>query len=88
MKSQRRQYSRIKCHSHCQLMDRDGNTYQGLLGDISLGGALVKVNGDTPLQIGDLCDLMFSKKSAVFPLKRTGKIIRSGSRNMGISFIT
>ena len=82
-----RHHSSIKCFSYCLLMGRDGNTYEALLGDISLGGALVKVSGDTHLQPGDLCDLMLSAKLSAFPLKRAVKIVRRDSENMGVRFL-
>ena len=88
MGSEKRLHSRTKYYSGCIVMDRDSNTYEALLGDISLGGALVKVNSGTHLHVGDLCDLMLSDSSAVFPLKRTGKIVRYDSENMGVSFLS
>jgi hypothetical protein len=69
-------------------MSSEGNAYDALLGDISLGGALVRVNSDTHLRVGDLCDLMLSDKQALIPLKRTGKIVRFDSKYMGVSFLS
>lgn len=83
-----REHSRIKCESHCILMEPDGSFYEVLLEDISLGGALVEVKCDTRLRVGDLCDLMLSDNSAVFPMKRTGRIVRFDSkRNVGVCFL-
>lgn len=80
-------HSRMKLHLHCHL-DHGGNTYYGLLEEISLGGALVKVDDYTPLKIGDLCELVLCKKSVLFHLKRTGKIVRLDSeRTMAVSFL-
>jgi hypothetical protein len=87
MGSQKRLHSRTKCYSYCRIMCRDGNIYEALLGDISLGGALVKVSSDTHLHVGDLCDLMLSDNSALFPLKHTVKIVRFDSQNMGVCFL-
>lgn len=88
MDSQKRLHSRTKCYSYCLVMGRDGNSYEALVGDISLGGALVRVNNDTHLQIGEVCELMFSDKPTLFPLKRTGKIVRFDSKYIGISFLS
>jgi hypothetical protein len=88
MGSQKRLHTRMKFHFSCLLMGRDGNTYDALIGNISLGGALIRVNSDTHLQVGDMCEIVFSEKPALFPLKRTGKIVRLDSeRNMGVSFL-
>jgi hypothetical protein len=88
MASEKRLHSRAKCYTGCIVMGHDGNTCEALVGDISLGGALVRVNGDTHLQVGDVCELMFSDKSALFPLKRVGKIARYDSGSMGVSFLS
>ena len=89
MESQKRLHSRTKYYTYCLVICRDGNSYDALLGDLSLGGALVRVNGDTHLQVGDLCELMLSDKPALFPLKRTGKIVRFEPENyIGVSFIS
>jgi len=88
MASEKRLHSRAKCYTCCLVMGRDGNAYEALVGDISLGGALVRVNSDTRLQAGDVCELMFSDKTALFPLKRVGKIARYDSGSMGVSFLS
>jgi hypothetical protein len=83
-----RLHTRMKFHFYCLVMGRDGGTYEALIGDISLGGALIRLNSDTHLQVGDLCEIMFSEKPALFPLKRTSKIVRLDSeRSMGVSFL-
>lgn len=83
----RRKHFRIKFEIQCTLMEHDGNSYEALLDDISLSGALLKVNADTHFQIGDLCDLMLSEKSAAFPIKHTGKIVRVDSGMIGVNFL-
>jgi hypothetical protein len=80
-------HSRIKLHLHCHL-DHGSNTDYGLLEEISLGGALVKVDDDTHLKIDDLCELVLGNNSAIFHLKRKSKIVRFESeRTMAISFL-
>ena len=88
MGSKERHHSRIKFESQCLLMGHDGDTYEALLDDISLSGALVQVSDETHFQIGDMCDLMLSDESAEFPIKRTGKIVRLDSEMIGVSFLT
>lgn len=84
----KRLHSRMKLHINCHLTDHGGNTYHGLLEEISMGGALVKVDEDTSLKIGDLCELMLGANSVLFHLKRTGKIVRFESeRTMAVSFL-
>jgi len=82
----RRHYSRIKYETDCLLIGHDGDSYEAVLDDISLSGALFKVQCDTRFQIGDLCAVMLSDKAAAFPIKRTGIIVRLESGMVGISF--
>ena len=86
---EQREYSRTSCYSMCLLLGRDGDTFEGLLGDISKSGALVKTVTDTHLHVGDLCDIMFSNKSTIFPVKRPIEIVRLDSAKvMGVKFLT
>ena len=79
---------RTKSGSHCQLMSLDGVTYQALLGDISLGGALIKMSDNVShdLHVGEMCGLMFRDKLNMNPERHTGKIVRLDSGSVGISF--
>ncbi len=83
----RRQYDRIKCDSQCVLMDADGDIFEALLEDISVGGAMITVNGGIPksLSDGDVCSLMLRHDTT---LSRSCNIVWCGSENMGISFLT
>jgi hypothetical protein len=83
-----RKHSRIKFEAQCLLTGHDGDTYEALLDDISLGGALIKVDDDTPFVAGDLCEVMLGDQSALFPVKHTGKIVRLDSGMIGVSFLT
>ena len=83
----RRQYDRIKSKSPCFLMDNDGDIFDALLEDISVSGALIAVRGGIPknLNIGDICSLLLSND---ITLRRSCRIVRHDSENMGISFLT
>lgn len=83
-----RKHSRIKFESQCLLAGHDGGTHEALLNDISLSGALIKVNDETPFEAGDLCELMLGDQSALFPVKHTGKIVRLDSGVIGVSFLS
>ncbi len=85
-----RQYIRIKCDSQCILMDIDGSTYDAMLGDISLGGALVIMSDGvhSRLQVGDVCDLMLCNNPDSCPVKHSCRVIRMDSTNMGVRFLT
>jgi hypothetical protein len=83
-----RQFRRIKCRTRCILEISNGDMYQVLLDDISLGGALVQVDCDTHLQVGDRCELMLSSFAVVFPVKRSGQVARLDSGKLGINFLS
>ena len=78
----------IKTDSHCLLMGLDGVTYQALLGDISLTGALIKLSDNVPngLHVGEMCGLMFSNNFNMSSEKHTGKIVRLDSGSVGVTF--
>ena len=82
-----RQHSRINFYSYCLLMGNNGDTYEALLGDLSLHGASVLLNCDSCFKAGDLCHLLLNDASAVIPIKRTGKVVWCNSRIMGMSLI-
>ncbi len=82
-----RQFRRIKCRSRCILEISNGKMYQVLLDDISLGGALVETDYDAHFQVGDKCKLMLSSFAVVFPIKRSGKVVRRGSGKLGVHFL-
>jgi hypothetical protein len=68
-------------------MDHDGDTYEGLLGNMSLGGAMLMLSGENDFHVGDLCDMMFSDSSTKFPVRRSVKIVRYGTKKIGVSFL-
>lgn len=79
---------RTKSDSHCLLMGLDGVTYQAVVGDISSGGALIKMsdNVSNDLHVGEMCGLMFSDNFNMSSEKHTGKIVRLDSGSVGVSF--
>ena len=83
-----RLHSRSKSYSYCLLLDRYGDIYGAFLCDISLTGALFKLDCNSHLHVGDMCDMMFTDKSATFPVKRAVKVVRLDSNTMGVRFLT
>jgi hypothetical protein len=79
---------RTRSNSHCLLMGLDGVTYQALLGDLSVSGALIKMSDNVPhgLHVGEMCGLMFSDNFKMSSEKHTGKIVRLDSGSVGVSF--
>jgi c-di-GMP-binding flagellar brake protein YcgR len=86
----RRQYTRFDCDSECIQMEIHGDTYDVLLEDLSLGGALVKVSNGVPnsLQVGDMCNLMLCRNPDSCPLKHSCRVVRHDSVSMGVRFLT
>ncbi|HIJ96204.1 MAG TPA: PilZ domain-containing protein [Desulfuromonadales bacterium] len=76
--------------SNCILMELDGTTYHALLENISLGGALIKVDEETPnsLQVGDECTLILCSDSGSCSSKHLCRVARCNFANMGIQFLT
>lgn len=85
-----RQYVRIKCDSDCVITDDDGSTYEAMLQDISLGGALIKVQDGIPvsLEVGDICKLILCLNIDSCSIKQICRVVRHDSVNMGVSFLT
>ena len=84
-----RQNLRIRCASHCIVLDHEGGTCQALLEDVSMGGALLKVDEHIPphLQVGDTCDLVFCYGTDDLSLRHPCRVIRRDSAQMAVSFI-
>ena len=85
-----RQYTRFECDSESILMELDGNTFDVLLENLSIGGALVKVSDGIPqnLNVGDICSLMLCDNPDSCPVKHSCRVIRLDSVNMGVRFLT
>ena len=87
MGEQRKHY-RVSCHSHCDLVNREGRAYPALLSDISIGGALVKVDRKTRLREGDLIALKLNDEAVFYPVKHISRIVRIDSKNnYGLRFL-
>jgi c-di-GMP-binding flagellar brake protein YcgR len=71
-------------------MELDGNTFDVLLENLSIGGALVKVSDGVPqnLNVGDICSLMLCDNPDSCPVKHSCRVIRLDSVNMGVRFLT
>lgn len=86
-----RLYTRVKGDSaNCILMELDGKSYQAMLEDISLGGALIKVSEGVPngLHIGDECTLVLYSSSDTCSSKHFCRVVRCNYASMGIKFIS
>ena len=79
---------RINGESHCLLLGLDGVTYQALLGELSLTGALIKVSDSVPnhLHLGEMCGLKLSGNHNMSSSKYTGVIVELDTGSVGISF--
>ncbi len=87
MKNESHDFSR-KINSQCLLMGIDGVTYQALLGDLSVTGALITLAKNTPngLHVGEMCGLMLGDNPKLSSAKYTGRIVKLDSDSVGISF--
>jgi hypothetical protein len=86
-----RLYTRVKGDSaNCILMELDGRSYQALLENISIGGALIKVSEGVPygLQVGDECTLTLCSDSGSCSSRHFCRVVRCDYVNMGIQFLT
>lgn len=86
--SEQRKHQRVVCDSRCDLVNRDGSSYPALLTDISVGGALVRVDGKAPLYSGDLIALKLHEDADFYPVKNISRIVRIDSKNnYGLRFL-
>jgi hypothetical protein len=74
--------------SYCQLIGLDREIHYALLGNISAGGALVKMidNASHDFHIGEMCGLIFRDNLNMNPERLTGKIVRLECGSVGITF--
>ncbi len=82
-----RQNLRVDCYSSC-ILNCASNNYHAKLVNISLGGALISVDGDVlnELHVGDQCDLMLGDKPDLYYTKYSCKVISQNCFNIGINF--
>ncbi|MFZ4859871.1 MAG: PilZ domain-containing protein [Desulfuromonadaceae bacterium] len=78
---------RVDCYSPCTL-NFECNNYHAKLVNISIGGALISVEGDvlSKLHVGDECDLMLCDKPDLCLAKYSCKVISQNSSEIGVNF--
>jgi len=79
---------RYHCDAKCILIF-EGFDYHGVIENVSLSGALIKLNDEIPtsMQPGDRCDLLLCSNPELCPVKYTCKVIRLDSAIIGVQFI-
>jgi hypothetical protein len=79
---------RIPCNSLC-LLSYQGVEYQGMIDNVSLSGALVRLQGPAPLGIrsGDECGLMLCSDPGICPVRYSCRVIRIDSDCIGLEFV-
>jgi len=79
---------RILCDSLC-VLNFQGNNYQGMIDNVSLSGALVRLQSSQPpgIKPGDECGLMLCSDPGVCPVRYTCKVVRIDSNYIGLEFI-
>ena len=80
--------SRIVCAAKC-ILNFDGSDFHGVIENISLTGALIKLNNKIPDSIhpGDICYLLLCSDTDLYPVKYTCKVIRFDPEIIGIEFL-
>ena len=83
-----RKHSRQESGSNCVLFYTQG-ACGGTLGNVSLGGAFIKVLDGVPdsLKVGNKISLMLFKKNNINFSDHTCRIVRCNSFSMGVSFL-
>jgi c-di-GMP-binding flagellar brake protein YcgR len=86
----RRQFTRIEHDPECILMEIDGDTYNAILENLSLGGAFITMKNGLPtnLQDGDECSLILCSDPHSCPTKHFCRVARHDSVSMGVRFLT
>lgn len=83
----RRNFSRIKFGTEVQIK-LNNKTFEGELLDISLKGALIQSNIQTPIKIGDCCALRFYLTSSVIRLKFNVELVHLHQNKLGFKFLS
>ena len=86
--AEKRRYQRLKCAEKCLLYYAD-STWSGAIMNISISGALVKLNGSTPGSIkpGDTCSLILSNDPSTSFFKYKGRIARVNKTGVGLEIL-
>lgn len=81
-------HSRIVCSAKC-VLNIDGFDYHGVIENISLSGALIKLDNmvSHKLSSGDKCHMMLCSNLDSYPVKYTSKVVRYDSEVIGIEFL-
>lgn len=84
----KRQHHRINCDSKCVLFHAR-TKYSGIILNISLSGAALKLYGIQPgtIRTGDSCNLILSTNPEVSFCKYKGRITRISSLGIGMEFL-
>ena len=79
---------RIDIKRKC-ILSFDGLDIQGESKNLSLSGALIKLNDQTPKNIhpGDNCYLIFNSHQDLYVIKYNSKVVRVDSEIIGIQFL-
>lgn len=79
---------RINCDTKC-IIHFDASEFHGVIKNLSLSGALIKLNNKIPNNIhpGDKCDLLLCSNTDLFPVRYTSKVTRVDSANIGVQFL-
>lgn len=79
---------RILCDALC-LLHYEGINYHGVIENISLSGALIKMSGKMPegIRPGDTCGLMLCRTPEVCPIEYNCRVVRLAPAQVGVQFL-
>jgi hypothetical protein len=79
---------RILCDALC-VLNFAGVNYRGVIENISLSGALIKLYGAIPSEInpGDNCALLICSDQEACPIKYVCRVARCDSTQIGVQFM-
>lgn len=80
--------TRILCDASC-ILSFAGVNHQGVIENISLSGALIKLQDAIPSEIrpGDNCALILCSDPEACPIKYVCRVARCDSDHIGVQFI-
>ncbi len=81
-------HARILCSAKC-ILNYNGSDYSGIIENISLSGALVKLDNNIPSGVrpSDKCYLILCSNQDSYPVKYTCKVTRLDTSVIGIEFL-
>ena len=83
---EKRNFSRINFKANSQI-EFDNNTYEGVLLDISLRGALLSFKDPVPLKKKDCCTLIICLHSSDIKLIFEAELVHIHKNNLGFKFL-